>query len=231
MTEQVEVAGHTVEIRRHARAKHMRLAVNPGTGTFRLTIPKRVSLRSAVDWAREQREWVGTQARAMPQPQSIRSGMLIPVGDDRLTLVWAAHHRRVPRRDAMQLCVGGVESDIAAPVLRWLKREALRVLTEDTAAIAARAGATVRRVGVGDPRSRWGSCSAAGDIRYSWRLIMAPSSVRRATVAHEVAHRVHMNHSPAFHALVRALLGDDPTPSRDWLRLHGNSLHGFGREN
>jgi predicted metal-dependent hydrolase len=84
-------------------------------------------------------------------------------------------------------------------------------------------------VGVGDTLSRWGSCSSSGAIRYSWRLILAPPEVRRATAAHEVAHRVHMNHSPAFHGLVAELFGADPKPQRDWLRREGAGLHRLGR--
>ena len=85
------------------------------------------------------------------------------------------------------------------------------------------------RVGIGDPLSRWGSCSSGGTIRYSWRLVMAPDFVRRATVAHEVAHLVHMNHGPVFHALVAELHGADPRPARLWLRREGAGLHGIGR--
>jgi len=84
-------------------------------------------------------------------------------------------------------------------------------------------------VTIGDPKGRWGSCASSGAIRYSWRLILAPGWVRRATVAHEVAHRVHMNHAPVFHALVAELLEDHPTPARAWLRTHGAALHWFGR--
>jgi len=87
----------------------------------------------------------------------------------------------------------------------------------------------VSKVGVGDPVSRWGSCSASGTIRYSWRLVLAPDFVRRATVAHEVAHRVHLNHGRDFHALVATLLGADPAPARAWLRREGAGLHRFGR--
>jgi predicted metal-dependent hydrolase len=89
---------------------------------------------------------------------------------------------------------------------------------------------TVGRVSIGDPRARWGSCSASGDIRYSWRLILAPKEVREATVAHEVAHRLHMDHSPAFHAAVVKLLGRDPAPENRWLRAHGAALYWLGRD-
>ena len=57
---------------------------------------------------------------------------------------------------------------------------------------------------------------------------MAPDFVRRATVAHEVAHRLHMDHSPRFHAVVRELLGEDPAPARAWLRREGGALHRIG---
>jgi hypothetical protein len=116
-----------------------------------------------------------------------------------------------------------------ARALRWLKREALRILDSETRAFAARAGVSVGRVGIGDPRSRWGSCSASGDIRYSWRLILAPPFVLRSTVAHEVAHRVHMNHGPAFKALEQELLGESPAPARAWLRANGPGLYRYGR--
>ena len=136
---------------------------------------------------------------------------------------------RSARRDGDALLVGGDPDLFEARVLRWLKAEARRVLEAETRALAAKAGVTVGRVSVGDTRSRWGSCSAAGDIRYSWRLILAPDFVRRSTVAHEVAHRVHMNHGPGFKALERALLGESPAAARAWLRAHGASLHGYGR--
>ena len=103
------------------------------------------------------------------------------------------------------------------------------MLEAETRSLAARAGLSVGRIRVGDPRSRWGSCSGDGVIAYSWRLILAPPSVREATVAHEVAHRLHMHHGPDFHAAVERLLGRSPGPERTWLRRHGAELHRFGQ--
>jgi predicted metal-dependent hydrolase len=125
--------------------------------------------------------------------------------------------------------VGGPIDLVERRVLRWMKAEALAVLTRETAEFAERGKLGVAKVGIGDPASRWGSCASTGSIRYSWRLMLAPAWVRRATVAHEVAHLVHMNHGPDFHALVERLLGADPKPARDWLRRHGAGLHRIGR--
>ncbi|KQM37444.1 hypothetical protein ASE59_14395 [Sphingomonas sp. Leaf10] len=131
-------------------------------------------------------------------------------------------------RNAILTC-GGPIDQFPTRIERWLKREALRVLAEDTAHYAAKAGVTVAQVAIGDPKARWGSCSSSGTIRYSWRLLLAPTHVRRATVAHEVAHRVHMHHGPAFHALVAELFEGDPDAARHWLRAEGAALHWFGR--
>src|SRR3546814_8978869 len=84
-------------------------------------------------------------------------------------------------------------------VERWLRRRALEVLSEESRAYAEKAGKPVAGVRLGDPKGRWGSCTSGGRIAYSWRLVMAPPWVRQSVVAHEVAHLVHLNHSPAFH--------------------------------
>jgi hypothetical protein len=58
---------------------------------------------------------------------------------------------------------------------------------------------------------------------YNWRLIMAPPAVLRYVAAHEVAHLVEMNHSPAFWAVV-AQLYPNWQVQRAWLKRHGAGL-------
>lgn len=78
-----------------------------------------------------------------------------------------------------------------------------------------------------DTTSRWASCTAAGDLAFSWRLVLAPEPVFDYVVAHEVAHLAEMNHGPAFWRLVAGLVADVAAP-RDWLRRHGPALHRYG---
>lgn len=172
-------------------------------------------------WRREPGEaWLATKDSSGPTDVGPPSTQPSPTsGEGRFSV----------RRDGRHLIVRGDPALFEARVLRWLKAEAKRVLDAETRAVAARAGVTIAKVSVGDTRSRWGSCSASGDIRYSWRLILAPPFVLRSTVAHEVAHRVHMNHSPAFRRLEQELLGESPSAARAWLRTHGAQLHGYGR--
>ncbi len=215
---------------RRSTARGMRLTVDPRDATVRLTLGTRAPLRPALSWAAGKRGWVEAELARLPHPNPVVPGMVFQLGDEEVRLEWAAEKsRRVTLGDGI-LHVGGPRDQLTNRVTRFLRAHARTVLEAETRALAERHGITVGQVGVGDTRSRWGSCAASGDIRYSWRLILAPPFVRRSTVAHEVAHRIHMNHSAAFHALAAKLYDGDPNLARTWLRAKGSSLHWFGRE-
>lgn len=219
-----------IDIVRHPRARRPKLSVDPVRGVIRLTIPKRAPLGPALRWADQQAAWIAAQRAAMPSPRPFVPGARIPFGDAALTIDWQPAGSQRVVRQGDRLILGGPVDTVGRRVTSWLKRAALALLSEETAAFAAMAGVSVSRVAIGDPRGRWGSCAASGVIRYSWRLVLAPDLVRRATVAHEVAHRVHMNHGPQFHALVASMTSGNDVAARRWLRQHGAGLHWFGRE-
>lgn len=207
----------------------MRLKVDGRTGAVILSYPRRVSKQRALQWAAEQKDWIEAALADLPTAIPIGPGGDLPVEGVPRRIDWDERRPRLVKLEADRLLVGGPAETVEPRIVRWLKQHARSVLERETRAFAQKAGVTVSRIGIGDPVSRWGSCSATGAIRYSWRLILAPDWVRRATVAHEVAHRVHMNHAPAFHALVEALLESDPKPARLWLKREGAKLHRIGR--
>jgi hypothetical protein len=226
MTSELRFSGdHALKLVVSPRARVMRLRVDRRSGQVVLTVPRRVSRRHALDWAAGHRAWVEAQLAKIVPAASLGDGAELPLYGAPHRILWDEAASRVPRLEPGRLVVGGPADNLEARILRWLRRHAADLLSRETEEFAAKAGVSVSRVGIGDPVSRWGSCSSSGAIRYSWRLILAPDWVRRATVAHEVAHRVHMNHGPDFHALVERLLGVDPKPARLWLRRHGPSLH------
>jgi predicted metal-dependent hydrolase len=217
----------TLEVRRSAQARRMRLAVDPRDGAVRLTLPRRASVAAGVAWAESQRGWIEGALAKVPVATPLGHGAALPFAGEQLTIVATGGARRIAQSGA-ELRVGGPPELVGGRVLRWLKAQATARLTAETARFAGLAGVTVERVRVGDPRSRWGSCSSSGAIAYSWRLVMAPPAVLEATVAHEVAHRLHMHHGPAFHAEVARLLGREPAAERAWLRAHGAGLQRIG---
>jgi predicted metal-dependent hydrolase len=207
----------------------MKLSVDNATGQVRLTLPPRAPVGEALRWAEGQHDWIARALARRTAPVPFEPGAAILYLGEEVGLGWDSGFPRTPLLDDGQLIAGGPREGYERRVERWLRRQALAVMSGETAEYAARADVTVTRVAVGDPKGRWGSCAASGVIRYSWRLILAPPEVRRATVAHEVAHRVHMNHSAAFHAVVRELYGREPSHERAWLRANAMRLHSFGR--
>jgi predicted metal-dependent hydrolase len=214
-------------VRRHGQARRMKLRFDGVADRALLTIPPRASLAHALAWARAQTGWVEGQRSRTGEVIALGDGARVPLeGMPRLIVATGLPGRHVAV-EADRLLVGGPADHVGARITRWLRSHARTVLTAETGALAARHGLPLGRVSIGDPRARWGSCSARGDIRYSWRLILAPPHVRLATVAHEVAHLRHMHHGPDFHALVRAISPVDREGARLWLRREGRSLHRY----
>jgi predicted metal-dependent hydrolase len=124
------------------------------------------------------------------------------------------------------LCVPGGPEQLAPRVGAWLRE----VARQDCVAAAERHAARLRRsfgkITMRDTRSRWGSCTSAGDLMFSWRLVLAPPDVLDYVVAHEVAHLAEMNHSPRFWRQVERLC-PDYAASRQWLRRNGAALQAF----
>ena len=225
----VDGRDRAVHVHVHPRAKLLRLRYDPVADALKLVVPPRASMRSARAWTLAQTDWIRRQIAQAPAPSWVAPAVAIPWDGATLLIDWAADRPRAPALvtadDDWVLHIGGPQCGVGARVGRWLKDFARADFTERTHRLAAQAGLRCVGVSVGDPRSRWGSCTAQGRIRYSWRIAMAPTFVREALAGHEVAHLAHMNHGPDFHALVASLVGAQADASRLWLRQHGRALH------
>lgn len=102
-------------------------------------------------------------------------------------------------------------------------RLARDVFTQKTAYFASIMGVSYGRISIREQKTRWGSCSGAGNLNFNWRLIFAPPEVLDYVVVHELAHRREMNHSKAFYSFVEEILPDYKI-CRKWLRIQGSSL-------
>ena len=218
---------------RRAGARAVRLKANAISGCVEITLPPRGGEDAAATLLKSHNGWLVARVAQWPQPMPYAPGASIPVDGQRVLIDWQAEHPRTPRLLSGRLELGGPPESLAGRIERWLKARARADLAEQTLRLAEQVGRRVARVAIADPSSRWGSCAGwnrpeGARIGYSWRLILAPAWVRQSIVAHEVAHLVHPNHSPAFHALNRQL---DPRASeaRRWLARHGAALHWVGR--
>ena len=104
-----------------------------------------------------------------------------------------------------------------------LKQQAQADLTGRVRHFASLAGVTYGRITVRAQKTRWGSCSQAGNLNFNCLLMLAPPEIRDYIVIHELCHRKHMNHAPAFWAAVEALC-PDYRQCRAWLKDNGGGL-------
>lgn len=206
----------------------MRLRFDEREQLLKVTHPRGVRPSAALAWAATQKAWVAEQLeRALP-PEPFVAGAIVPVEGRDVELCWCEHAPRVPALAGGRLVCGGPGHGFSRRIEQFLKRLALDRLSQETAAMAAAAGLRPVSVTVGDARTRWGSCSSSGRIRYSWRLILADPSARRFVVAHEVAHLKHLDHGRGFKALERELFGGEIAAAEALLRSAGPRLRRIG---
>ena len=107
--------------------------------------------------------------------------------------------------------------------IRRLAEEAVRVIPERAKYFAPIVGVTYGRITIRYQKTRWGSCSIQGNLNFNCLLMDAPPEVLDFVVVHELCHRIHMDHSPAFWAEVARVL---PNYGRQkaWLETEGTKL-------
>lgn len=223
----VSLAGREVPvvIRRLERARRMTLRLAPDGGEVRLSMPRWALSADAMAFVRGQQGWLEAQASALPARTPPGHGASLPYRGEPHAIVHAPSAPRKVVLEAATIRIGGPAETVAPRLRRWLEGQAREMLRADLAQYCALAGRTPPALALSNAQRRWGSCAASGTIRINWRLIMAPEAVRRSVVAHEVAHLVHFDHSPRFHALLAELFEGDIGAANRWLRGHGRSLY------
>lgn len=103
------------------------------------------------------------------------------------------------------------------------RKEARRRITERAAYFAEKMGVDYGRIAIKAAKTRWGSCSAQGNLNFHWKLILMPPAILDYVVVHELAHRIEMNHSPRFWAQVERIL-PDYRERRRWLKENGGLI-------
>lgn len=128
----------------------------------------------------------------------------------------SAHYRK-----AVDIGMNRREHD-ASEILKY-KKLLRPVLEHRVSYYAELMGVTYGRISIRDQKTRWGSCSAKGNLNFNWKLSLAPPEILDYVVVHELAHRIEMNHSPQFWALVERIL-PDYRQRRNWLKENGRGL-------
>ena len=214
-------------VRRHPRARRASLRLSADGEQVIVVLPARGRLEDGAAIARRHAEWIRERLEAVPARVPFADGAAIPVHGRTCVVRHVSSEPAGVRDRGETLAVGGAAEDVARQIEAWLRGEARRVVTALAHAKAERLGRGIARISVRDARSRWGSCSSAGALSFSWRLILAPPPVLDYVVAHEVAHLAERGHGPEFWRTV-ARLTVHMEAGRLWLRRHGRELFRYG---
>ena len=133
---------------------------------------------------------------------------------------WLEKH--LQKAQALQQAKAGVRKLTAAETAE-LKKKAKRILPERVAYWAPLIGVRPGRIAVRCQKTRWGSCSARGNLNFNCLLMLAPEGVIDSIVVHELCHLKHMNHSKRFYAEIEKVL-PDYRQHQQWLKDNGEFL-------
>lgn len=104
-----------------------------------------------------------------------------------------------------------------------MAQQALKIIPPRVKYYAEKLGVSYGRITIRNQKTRWGSCTAEGNLNFNCLLMQAPPEVLDSVVVHELCHRLQPNHSKAFYAEVYRVF-----PEYDrchaWLKANGAQL-------
>lgn len=224
-----------IKFQRHPRARRLTLRISATDRSAIITAPPSCSDSETLKFLEKNKNWLRKQFEKIPAAIPFTKGSKIPLRGIPHTISYAGQVRGKgvvwthENEEASETIieVSGNAQFASRRLKNWLISEARKDLYERTQWHSKNLGLKFKKVTIKDQRSRWGSCSSAGVLSYSWRLILCPPDVLEYVAAHEVAHLEEMNHGPNFWALVKETMPSYEAP-KDWLREHGSTLHRYG---
>lgn len=216
----------SVKLRRHRLARRTSLRMNASGDGVVITLSPRGSEQKALAFLRQKADWVLQHMQKSRSKTVTAHEAVIPVLGEEITI----HHqpgRGVTRLENGILHVSGDAAFTARRVNDFLKKHAHQYALGKSKELAKTLGTSISALKLREMESRWGSCSASGSLTLNWRLVFAPREVLDYVIAHEVAHRLEMNHGPRFWSHVASLC-PDYMKQRRWLKQHGQELYSWG---
>ena len=184
------------------------------SGEVILRIPPNVTEAEALRFAQEKAEWIAKhRVRFAKRKRPVREyadGDVLPFFGRELTICRAEGKTVRAEIDKSTLRLTGPPGTDSAvfrdAVIFLFRREALRLLRPLVAGVSAAAGVEPPALRVRLQERKWGCCTPKNGIIINVRALLAPETVIRYLVVHEVAHIRFRHHQESFWAEVERLM-------------------------
>lgn len=187
--------------------------------------PLRMPLRTIEAFILEKQDWIARKRQELSAAGSRMSGFsleeggCIPYLGGRVRISYDSVRRATMQDGVLTLPRTGRP---AQQVLNWLAEQARRELPSYVEKWSKRMNVYPTALSFGYAKARYGSMTSDGRMRLNMALMHFPPQYIDYVVVHELAHRVHPDHSPAFHAYVESML-----PGAGQLRKEMKNLSGY----
>ena len=192
------------QLRISSRAKYARIAIKPDR-QIEVVLPLGMPEREADKLVRAQQQWISQsllrmQRQAPRELDNLPKRMVLRAIHQDIHVCYSSmqHRALVWHQSDMQLSVRQGYEDVPDLLRQWLKGYAKPYLLDALNHIATEMGVNYRALSVRWQKTRWGSCSARGNISLNAKLLLLPEDVLRYVLVHELSHLEYMNHSAAF---------------------------------
>lgn len=207
------------------KAKRFILRYDPTNNLIKLTLPPFYKNRDVQAFIKNAQSWLekqfSTHKTHFEKTESIPTHLTILGQHTSITFQESVKHHFW--QDTNSLIIRCPKNMQIIALKQHLKTLAAQHFTQKSSEFALKTGKDILKIYIGDAKTRWESCSSAGRLTFSWRLMLSPRAVADYVCAHEVAHLTEMNHSQKFWSLVQTLC-PDYLHHRRWLKENGHAL-------
>lgn len=185
----------------------IRLAIRSATGLV-VTVPHHYNMNGLDDILLQRSAWIlkhqtKMNANRFILEDGLHDGQKVPY----LGKLYTLRIREGGERGHVSLAENTIHlltgSKSAVEVMgKWYRHQAAEVIKVSLEKNAAAMGLTFGKLSIRAQKTRWGSCTSKGDLNFNWKLATMPQPLIDYVIIHELSHRVEMNHTDRFWAVV-----------------------------
>ena len=216
----------TIFINRKNFIRRLSLKVCRVTGKISINASVYLPNSVIINFFNKNRSWISKQLSKSITPKVVEKGLMLPVEGNPYEIVVKNNISTVGFLPRNKICLPKNIINIGQEVQKFLVEYCRSIMIPIILEKSHLFKKKIQKISFKDTKSRWGSCSSKGSIMLNWRLIMAPPSVYKYVIIHELSHLDHMNHGYLFWKLV-GKLHPSYMYDREWLNKNGHELRKY----